>query len=171
MLSSRRSNAGFTFIELLVAATAGVVLLTSSVVAYNTFLNRQTTIQSAQSVRTVLQQTQSRARNGDRAVSNCSPFNGYQVAGNQNASTYTLSIICNNSATSIETFSLAAGEVFTTTFSIVFPTLPGPSSASTTTIGIKKATTVGTTPRYEFEVNTQGVVEEGNFIESEGKGS
>lgn len=165
----RRSNSGFTFIELLIAATVGIVLLTSSIVAYNAFLNRQTSIQSAQAVRSLLQQAQTRARNGDKAISSCTTLNGYQVSGTVNTGTYALSIVCNGSATNLDTFTLLEGEVFTASFTVIYPVLPGPISATTTTIGIKKAVTVGNTPRYEFTVNTQGVVEEGEYIEEEGR--
>jgi type II secretory pathway pseudopilin PulG len=159
------SQSGFTFLELLVTTTLGLLLFAGTLAAYNSFANRQTKIDSARDVMSLLQQSQSRSRDGDKPDDDCTRLDGYRVWGVQNSQQYYLAIRCDGNADNLETqeFTLQSGEVFLDSFDVVFPPLPGPVQGAPVTIRIGELQNPDL--EYDFVVNGQGVVESGGIVQ------
>ena len=166
MSSTHLAKSGFTLIELIVVTTIGVLLLTGSVVAYNSFFRRQSSFSSAQEVISVLQQAQSRARSGDKPEEDCSAFEGFRVSASASQPSYVLQTLCDGEVVESVTYQLRSGEVFVNPFSVVFAPLPGSVAASDVTVRITQLGNSGNppVPRYEFVVNQNGVIEGGTYV-------
>lgn len=167
MWSPHRSNHGFTLIELLVVTTVGVLMLSGAVIAYNSFLQRQISFSSGQVIISLLRQAQIQARSGDKPAADCTTLTGYRVSGEAGQQQFFVDVICDgNLIEPVErrVQELTPAEVFVSSFSMLFPSLPGSVAATDQTIGIKQLGNTESTPRFEIPVSGGGVIGEGTYV-------
>jgi len=82
MIVKRKDYLGFTLVEMLVAVAIGLILLGAVVVGYLNFANRRELQQKAYELKSQLRLVRSKAINGEKLNSSCTPLNSYRVYTN-----------------------------------------------------------------------------------------
>lgn len=83
----------FTLIELIVVITVILVLVSSAIVSFNTYNDRQRVRQAIQTLKSDLRYAQSKAISGQKPALDCEIFEGYEIKFPDETS-YTIQPIC-----------------------------------------------------------------------------
>jgi prepilin-type N-terminal cleavage/methylation domain-containing protein len=157
-------NRGFTFIEILVAATIMALTIGTSVAGYSQFNKRQKVKQGALTFKNNLRYVQTRALSAQRPEDypSCDILNGYQVAW-VSLTTYTFRAMCANGNGPITTYSLPTNVEFVGSFSFVFLSYQTSSSrvSGPATVQIRQTGTVS--PTYKVQVSSSGDIIDGGY--------
>jgi prepilin-type N-terminal cleavage/methylation domain-containing protein len=163
--SKRRSQRGFTFLELLITTTLGLIVLGGALASYRTFGIRQARSESAKAVIGLLHRAQRRARSGDKPVDDCNSLNGYRVWAVPSTQQYTLSVRCDgdNDDREAQSFSLKDQEYFQAGFDVTFSPNSGPILSSPTTVEIGPLG--GGDNHYEFIIEQNGIITDTGIVD------
>jgi prepilin-type N-terminal cleavage/methylation domain-containing protein len=162
--NKQHSRRGFTFLELLITTTLGVLILGGALAAYRTFGVRQARVESARAVIGLLNRAQRRARSGDKPVDDCNSLNGYRVWAVPGTQQYTLSVRCDSDGEDREpqAFSLKDQEYFQSGFDVTFSPNSGPILSSPATVEIGPLG--GGENHYEFIIEENGIITDTGIV-------
>lgn len=163
-MSWSHQSKGFTFIELLVTTTLGLLLMSAAAASYQTFGVKQTRAESARQVISTLRRAQERARAGDKPDTGCAQLNGYRVWGQTSTKDYFLSLRCNSDGQDMEVqqFSLEGAEYFQEGFDVTFQTAAGP--IPNTPVTVKIGPLVPEENHYEFIIERNGLITDTGIV-------
>ncbi len=165
--SRRSAQGGFTFLELLVTTTLGLMVLGGVLASYRTFGIRQARAESARAVIGTLQRAQRRARSGEKPIDNCGTLNGYRVWAGAGTQQYGVSIRCDGDDEDREGqfYQLKDQEYFQTGFDVVFSPHAGPILSEPATVEIGPLS--GGTSYYSFVIEQNGIITDIGMVEQE----
>ncbi len=157
-MSWSSQSKGFTFIELLVTTTLGLLLMTAAAASYQTFGTKQARSDSAREVMSVLRRAHERARSGDKPATGCAQLDGYRVWAQTSTQTYKMSLRCNANGqdSEIQEFSLRGSEYFQNGFDVTFQPQVGPLPNTPATVKIGPLTPGEN--HYEFLIERNGLI-------------
>lgn len=163
-LNKKRTVGGFTFLELLITTTLGVIILGGALASYRTFGVRQARVESARAVIGLLHRAQRRARSGDKPIDDCNVFNGYRVWAVPGTQQYTLSVRCDSDSEDREpqAYTLKDQEYFQAGFDVTFSPNSGPILATPTTVEIGPLG--GGDNHYEFIIEQNGIITDTGIV-------
>lgn len=158
------SRSGFTFLELLVTTSLGLLVLAGALASYRTFGQRQARAEAARAVIGTLQRAQRRARAGEQPVDNCNTFQGYRVRATQNTQQFFLTTRCDDQDMESQAFSLQDQNYFLTGFDVTFSPHSGPVLSTPTQVQIGPLG--GGQDYYLFVIEPNGLVTDSGLIEN-----
>lgn len=159
------NRSGFTFLELLITTTLGLLVLGGALASYRTFGIRQARTESAKAVVGLLHRAQRRARSGDKPVDDCTVFHGYRVWALASTQQYTVSVRCDGDGIDREAqaFTLKDQEYFQVGFDVIFSPNSGPILAAPQTVEIGPLG--GGDNHYEFIIEQNGVITDTGIVD------
>lgn len=162
---SKKSQSGFTFLELLITTTLGLLILGGALASYRTFGIRQARSESSKAVIGVLHRAQRRARSGDKPIDDCTTLNGYRVWAVAGTQQYSLSVRCDGDGEDREaqSFLLRDQEYFQVGFDVTFSPNSGPILAAPETVEIGPLG--GGENHYEFIIEPNGVITDTGIVD------
>ena len=114
---------GFSLIEMLVSVTIGLVLLGVVIIGYLNFANRRELQQKAYELKSQLRLVRSKAINGEKLSSSCTPLNSYRVytrSGENNSHSLFYCPVCDEVCTGETEIFLGADYTVTSSLSEFF---------------------------------------------------
>lgn len=156
---TRKWQAGFTLVELIIAVAIMVLMLGTGVISYLQFNDRQALLAGAQELGSIMRVAQTRAKNGERP-SGCDRLLSYSVRMPAGSSVATVSAVCENGSYVRSETTLTGRTTAQSVINVEFRSLHGGV--------INPGAFILESPQnmqYAFEVTEGGEITKGSLVE------
>lgn len=150
---------GFTLIEVLVAVSIMIALMSGAIASYRIFVPRQQVLQSARNAQQAFLFAQKKARVGEKP-SGCNTLRGYAVRGNISATSLNIYAVCVSGEYLVTNISFVGTARLEQNVNVTLKVLTGgTATGSDVTVII-----TNTAYRYSFVVHSGGGISEGGYL-------
>lgn len=150
---------GFTLIEVLVAVSIMIALMSGAIASYRIFVPRQQILQSARNAQQAFLLAQKKARVGEKP-SGCNTLQGYTVRGNINSTLLNVYAVCASGEYLVTNTSFVGTTRLEQNVNVMLKVLTG----GTETGGDVTVIITNTAYRYSFIVHSGGGISEGGYL-------